>query len=96
VDFGTGPRVTVVTPEQVGSIVRGVTAPADPSLAGFTTLVANLDRVSDMLTRNSVPFQAVGARLAPPGVTATGPSRCRSCISWLSMIVKTFAANMGR
>ena len=32
----------------------------------------------------------------PPGVAATGPSRFRSCISWLSMIVKTYAVNMGR
>jgi len=30
-----------------------------------------------------------------PAITATGPSRFRSCISWLSVIT-TFAANVGR
>jgi hypothetical protein len=72
VDFGTRSRVTVVTPEQVGSIVPGGTAPAHPSLVGFTTLVADLDRVSDLLTRNSVPFRAVGARLEVGAADACG------------------------
>jgi hypothetical protein len=72
VDFGTSSRVTVVTPEQVDSIVPGGAAPADPSLAGFTTLVADLDRVADLLTRNGVPFQATGARLVVAAADACG------------------------
>ena len=63
VDFGARSRVTVVTPEQVVDILPGSTAPADPSLVGFTTLVADLDHVAQLLTRNGVPFQAVGGRL---------------------------------
>ena len=72
VDFGATSRVTVVTPDQVGSIVPGGAAPADPSLVGFTTLVADLDRVADLLTRNGVPFQAVGARLVVAAADACG------------------------
>jgi hypothetical protein len=72
VDFGTSSRVTVVTPEQAGSIVPGSAAPADPSLVGFTVLVADLDRVADLLTRNVVPFQAAGARLMVAAADACG------------------------
>ena len=72
VDFGAASRVTVITPEQVGSIVPGSAAPADPSLVGFTTLVADLDRVADLLTRNGVPFQAAGARLVVAAADACG------------------------
>ncbi len=71
-DFGGRSRVTVVTPEQVGTIVPGSTAPADPALAGFTVLVADLDRVSDLLTRNGVSFQAAGARLVVAAADACG------------------------
>jgi hypothetical protein len=72
VDFGTGSRVTVVTAERVGSIVPGGTAPADPSLVGFTTLVTDLNRVADLLTRNGVPFQAAGDRLVVAAADACG------------------------
>jgi len=72
VDFGARSRVTVVTPDQVGSIVPGGTAPADPSLVGFTVLVADLDRVADLLTRNGVPFQAAGGRLVVAAADACG------------------------
>jgi hypothetical protein len=72
VDFGAGSRVTVVTPEQVGTIAPGSAAPAGPALAGFTVLVADLDHVADLLTRNAVPFQAAGARLAVAAADACG------------------------
>jgi hypothetical protein len=72
VRFGDRSRVTVVTPDQVGSIVPGGTAPADPSLVGFTTLAADLDRVADLLTRNGVPFQATGTRLVVAAAEACG------------------------
>ncbi len=72
VDFGAGSRVTVVTPEQVGTIVPGSAAPADPALVGFTVLVADLDHVADLLTRNGVPFQITGARLVVAAADACG------------------------
>jgi hypothetical protein len=72
VRFGDRSRVTVVTPDQVGSIVPGGTAPADPSLVGFTILVADLDRVADLLTWNGVPFQATGTRLVVAAADACG------------------------
>jgi catechol 2,3-dioxygenase-like lactoylglutathione lyase family enzyme len=72
VDFGTGSRVTVITPEQVSGTVPGGTAPANPSLVGFTTLVADLDHVADLLTRNSVPFQITGTRLVVAAADACG------------------------
>jgi len=72
VDFGTGSRVTVVTAERVGSIVPGGTAPADPSLVGLTTLVTDLNRVADLLTRNGVPFHAAGDRLVVAAADACG------------------------
>jgi hypothetical protein len=40
--------------------------------AGFTVLVANLDRVADVLTRNGVPFQAAGSRLVVAAADACG------------------------
>jgi hypothetical protein len=52
--------------------VPGGTAPADPALVGFTVLVADLDRVSDLLTRNGVPFQAAGSRLVVAAADACG------------------------
>ena len=72
VDFGASSRVTVVTPEQVGTIVPGSSAPAEPALVGFAVRVADLDRVADLLTRNEVPFQAVGARLVVGAADACG------------------------
>lgn len=72
VDFGAGCRVTVVTPEQVGTIAPGSVAPADPGLVGFSVLVASLDRVADLLARNGVPFQAAGARLVVAAGDACG------------------------
>jgi hypothetical protein len=72
VDFGARSRVTVVTPEQVHGIVPGSVAPADPSLVGFTVLVADLGHVADLLARNNVPFQTVGARLAVAAADACG------------------------
>jgi hypothetical protein len=33
---------------------------------------------------------------APPEVTTTSRSRFRSCVSWPSVIVRTYAANIGR
>jgi catechol 2,3-dioxygenase-like lactoylglutathione lyase family enzyme len=71
VEFGRS-RVTVVTPEQVGNFVPGTVAPADPSLVGFTVLVADLDRVSGLLTRNRVPFQVADGRLAVAAADACG------------------------
>lgn len=72
VEFGTRSRVTVVTPEQVSAIVPGGAAPAQPSLAGFSVLVADLDQVAELLTANGVPVQAVGARLAVAAADACG------------------------
>jgi catechol 2,3-dioxygenase-like lactoylglutathione lyase family enzyme len=72
VDFGASSRVTVVTPDQVGTIVPGSAAPADPALVGFTVLVADLGHVADLLTRNGVPFQAVGTRLVVAAADACG------------------------
>jgi hypothetical protein len=72
VDFGWRSRVTVVTPEQVGSIVPGGVAPDVPSLVGFAILVADLDRVADLLTRNGVPFQTAGGRLVVAAADACG------------------------
>jgi catechol 2,3-dioxygenase-like lactoylglutathione lyase family enzyme len=72
VDFGDRTRVTVVTPEQVTTIVPGGTAPADPALVGFTVLVDDLDRVADVLTRNTVPFKAFGTRLVVAATDACG------------------------
>jgi hypothetical protein len=72
VSFGARSRVTVVTPEQVAGIVPGGTAPAVPSLVGFTVLVADLDHVAALLDRNDVQFQAVGTRLVVSAADACG------------------------
>jgi catechol 2,3-dioxygenase-like lactoylglutathione lyase family enzyme len=72
VDFGARCRVTVVTPGQVSDIVPGGAAPAEPALVGFTVLVADLDRAAGVLTRNGVPFQAVGPRLVVAPADACG------------------------
>jgi hypothetical protein len=55
-----------------GDILPGSVAPADPSLVGFTALVADLDRVSDLLTRNQVPFQVADGRLVVAAADACG------------------------
>ena len=72
VDFGTASRVTVITPDQVGSIVPGGAAPANPSLVGFTALVTDLNRVADLLTRNGVPFLPADDRLVVTAADACG------------------------
>jgi hypothetical protein len=59
-------------PEQLGSIVPGGIAPAEPSLAGFAVRVADLDRVRGLLARNGVPVQAAGGRLVVAAADACG------------------------
>jgi hypothetical protein len=62
VDFGDS-RVTVVSPEQVKSIVPDGVAPAVPSLVGFAVAVAELGHVRELLQRNSVPFREYKGRI---------------------------------
>ncbi len=71
-NFGTRVTRRRGNAERVGSIVPGGTAPADPSLVGFTTLVTDLNRVADLLTRNGVPFHAAGDRLVVAAADACG------------------------
>ena len=63
VSFGDKSHVTVVSPEQVGSVVPGSAAPAVPSLVGFTVAVADLSRVCTLLEGKSIPFQEYKGRL---------------------------------
>lgn len=72
VSFGPRSRVTVVTPEQVASVVPGGAAPAVPSLVALVVLVADLDHVAELLERNSVPFQTAGRRLVVSAADACG------------------------
>jgi catechol 2,3-dioxygenase-like lactoylglutathione lyase family enzyme len=72
VNFGNRSRVTVVTPEQVGSVLPGSAAPAEPSLVGLTVLVADLDRVSDLLAGNGIPFRSAGGKLVIAAEDACG------------------------
>jgi catechol 2,3-dioxygenase-like lactoylglutathione lyase family enzyme len=72
VDFGAGSRVTVVSPAAVGQVVPGGMAPAEPSLVGFVTKVADLDLVGDLLTANGVPFQRHQGRLVVDAADACG------------------------
>jgi hypothetical protein len=72
VNFGNRSRVTVVTPEQVGSVLPGSAAPTEPSLVGLTVLVADLDRVSDLLAGNGIPFRSAGGKLVIAAEDACG------------------------
>ena len=62
VDLGRS-RIRVVAPEMVAELIPDATAPAVPSLAGFTVTVADLDVVRKLLDANAVPFTPHGAGL---------------------------------
>lgn len=72
VDVGDHARIVVLAPQHVDTVLPGAHAPADPSLVGFTVLVADPGRVADLLTGNGVPFRAVGDRLVVAATDACG------------------------
>jgi catechol 2,3-dioxygenase-like lactoylglutathione lyase family enzyme len=63
VGFGGQSRVTVVSPEQVESVVPGSAAPAVPSLVGFTVAVADLGHVRALMEENGMPFREYKGRV---------------------------------
>ncbi len=102
---GTSPlyqRVAVALSES-GEALRAIEAA--PARRRIPTVI--LAALHDLALAGRAPALAValcrcgparGGRQVPrssPAFTATGPSRFRSCISWLSVIT-TFAANVGR
>jgi hypothetical protein len=72
VDVGTRARITVIPPDQVGEIIPGGTAPAEPSMVGFAVAVTDLDVVRHLLAGNDVPFQELAGRLVVAAADACG------------------------
>ena len=72
VDVGPTARVRIVTPEQVGEIVPGGRALAEPSMVGFTVAVSDLARAAELLDTNGVPHQELDGRLVVRAADACG------------------------
>jgi hypothetical protein len=70
--IGGTQRIVIVSPERVGEIIPGGVAPAEPSMVGFTVVVADLNDVRELLKKNGVPFREFQGRLAVAASDACG------------------------
>jgi hypothetical protein len=56
----------------LGDIIPNGAAPAEPSMAGFTVAVTDLEDLRDLLKHNHVPFQEFCGRLVVAAADACG------------------------